>query len=447
MFPSPSYSSTSTSAYSLVPSFTGPIQPSSIVFWLSRCAAIFQSYNELHSSQPLPPRAQIRQAGLALIHPETSRWWDAQSADLQALTSWNEFVQRFKDRFLLNNSPDMGLKAERAFYTFRQNGMPVRDYIGELEERRAVLNECNRSSMVDDVQYKRHLLFGADESTGRDVEKALQLQGLTIDTIGVEKLAGLICEISDGSFVLPTETNDLKEQYDQASSLPPSPTVENLSAESHETPILHEPIISHETSRPSSVERKLVPEDEGLLPESEDMLPEPQNLLPEPLDNLIPPIIHSGSPSSRLSPLPNPNPPTVTQRLTPAPLTPEERRTIAAAGGCFKCRRVPSSSDWVEHKAPTCPGDASRGIPPGPRYNPPFSHSQSQSKSRHKKKSSSVTTIAILPPAVPPAQAQTQKPPPAEPQWFEEQAVSMRGRSSAASADEVDYDNDFVLQL
>ncbi|KZS90235.1 hypothetical protein SISNIDRAFT_488444 [Sistotremastrum niveocremeum HHB9708] len=433
MFPSPSYSSSN--QYSLAPSFTGPIQPSSIVFWLSRCSAIFQSYNDLHSSQPLTPRAQIRQAGLALIHPETSRWWDAQSADLQALTSWNEFVQRFKDRFLLNNSSDMGLKAERAFYTFRQNGLPIRDYVGELEERRAVLNECNRSSMVDDVQYKRHLLFGADEKTGRDVEKVLQLQGLTIDTIGVEKLAGLICEIADGSFVIPAESVASKQPYDHTSSqedTPPSPTIENLSTELHETvPAHRDPIIAaHPISRPPSLELE--------LEAGHELEPEPEHLdtQPEQLDPPLPSITLSDLQIARVSPPPNPP----TQRLTPAPLTPEERRSIAAAGGCFKCRRVPSSSDWVEHKAPTCPGDPSRGIPPGPRYNPPSS--QNQSKSRHKKKSSSVTTIAVPPAPAPPLPV---PPPPVEPQWFEEQAI--RGRSSAASAEEVDYDNDFILKL
>lgn len=62
---------------------------------------------------------------------------------------------------------------------------------------------------------------------------------------------------------------------------------------------------------------------------------------------------------------------------TPAPAAPysvasrlpllddAEKKRISDAGGCWKCRKTPTSPGWTPHIGRTCPGDASLGIPPG----------------------------------------------------------------------------------
>ena len=57
--------------------------------------------------------------------------------------------------------------------------------------------------------------------------------------------------------------------------------------------------------------------------------------------------------------------------FTPRPLLSDfEREKLKLAGGCFRCRRTPSSPDWVPHGSRNCPGDKSKGIPPAPPRNP-----------------------------------------------------------------------------
>jgi len=48
------------------------------------------------------------------------------------------------------------------------------------------------------------------------------------------------------------------------------------------------------------------------------------------------------------------------------PLTDRERDSLKLAGGCFRCRRTPSSAGWVKHGARDCPGDEVNGISPAP---------------------------------------------------------------------------------
>ncbi len=45
-----------------------------------------------------------------------------------------------------------------------------------------------------------------------------------------------------------------------------------------------------------------------------------------------------------------------------SPLTGNERQALRDAGGCFHCRRTPSSPGWTSHSARNCPGNPSRGI-------------------------------------------------------------------------------------
>ncbi|TFK72235.1 hypothetical protein BDN72DRAFT_836636 [Pluteus cervinus] len=49
-------------------------------------------------------------------------------------------------------------------------------------------------------------------------------------------------------------------------------------------------------------------------------------------------------------------------------LTSSEREALKSAGGCYHCRRTPTSPGWVRHSSRDCPGDKSRNIPP---RNPP----------------------------------------------------------------------------
>jgi hypothetical protein len=50
-------------------------------------------------------------------------------------------------------------------------------------------------------------------------------------------------------------------------------------------------------------------------------------------------------------------------------LSDSEREKLKLAGGCFRCRRTPSSPGWIAHGSRDCPGDKSKGIPPAPPRN------------------------------------------------------------------------------
>jgi len=47
-------------------------------------------------------------------------------------------------------------------------------------------------------------------------------------------------------------------------------------------------------------------------------------------------------------------------------LTDRERDALKHAGGCYRCRRTPTSPGWVKHGARDCPGDEANGISPAP---------------------------------------------------------------------------------
>ncbi|KAJ6472000.1 hypothetical protein C8R45DRAFT_1217932 [Mycena sanguinolenta] len=44
-------------------------------------------------------------------------------------------------------------------------------------------------------------------------------------------------------------------------------------------------------------------------------------------------------------------------------LTPAERETLKAAGGCYHCKKTPQSEGWVKHRSENCPGDVASGVP------------------------------------------------------------------------------------
>ncbi|PBK78918.1 hypothetical protein ARMSODRAFT_1078375 [Armillaria solidipes] len=41
-----------------------------------------------------------------------------------------------------------------------------------------------------------------------------------------------------------------------------------------------------------------------------------------------------------------------------------EKEALRASGGCFHCRKTPSSPNWKQHNARNCPGDSAAGIAP-----------------------------------------------------------------------------------
>jgi len=50
-------------------------------------------------------------------------------------------------------------------------------------------------------------------------------------------------------------------------------------------------------------------------------------------------------------------------------LSDSEREKLKLAGGCFRCRRTPSSPGWIPHGSRDCPGDKNKGISPAPPRN------------------------------------------------------------------------------
>ena len=50
------------------------------------------------------------------------------------------------------------------------------------------------------------------------------------------------------------------------------------------------------------------------------------------------------------------------------PLSTAERERLSAAGGCWRCRKVPTDTGWIAHVGRTCPGDPAQGVSPGPDF-------------------------------------------------------------------------------
>ena len=51
-----------------------------------------------------------------------------------------------------------------------------------------------------------------------------------------------------------------------------------------------------------------------------------------------------------------------------SPLSIADREHLSAAGGCWRCRKVPTDAGWNAHVGRTCPGDPTQGVSPGPDF-------------------------------------------------------------------------------
>lgn len=68
---------------------------------------------------------------------------------------------------------------------------------------------------------------------------------------------------------------------------------------------------------------------------------------------------------------------------------------LKLAGGCFRCRRTPSSPGWIAHGSHDCPGDKSKGIPPAPPQNHIVAVLHNSDDSQHENDSPNVISDVI----------------------------------------------------
>ncbi len=71
------------------------------------------------------------------------------------------------------------------------------------------------------------------------------------------------------------------------------------------------------------------------------------------------PTAHNSSTQSTASPASSSN-----SRYPLPDLSYAEREALRASGGCFHCRKTPSSPNWKQHSSRNCPGDSAAGIAP-----------------------------------------------------------------------------------
>ena len=208
--------------------------------------------------------------------PTARSWWNENREELKTLTTWEDFANRVRDRFIPAN---WKMDALAQFYAISQGSSSFMDYTMRLQEARNALSSGGTGFTISDSVFKNHLLFFA--------HPILSLRMRSIPSFDYPKAR------VDGLIALMSATWD------------------------------------------SMV--------------AERVIRAPLSTTPF-------------APLSTTS-ITAPRPP-----RTFVPLTDRERDALKQAGGCFRCRRTPSSPGWVQHGARNCPGDEANG-----RY--PFTYS------------------------------------------------------------------------
>lgn len=138
-----------------IPILSGPLDASTVNAWLNICQDSFEVHAAINDST-YSPSVQIVLAGIKMEAPAARSWWNENRDELKALTSWEDFAKKVKERFVPTN---WKMDALSTFYEISQGPSSFSDYATKLQEARNTLSSGGPSFAISDPVFKNHLLF------------------------------------------------------------------------------------------------------------------------------------------------------------------------------------------------------------------------------------------------------------------------------------------------
>jgi len=123
--------------------------------WLNLCQDSFEVHAAVNAST-LKPSIQIILAGIKMKAPAAKSWWNKNRDELKALTMWEEFAKKMKDRFIPVN---WKMDTLTLFYGISQGSSSFMDYAAKLQKARNTLSSGGMGFTISDSVFKNHLLF------------------------------------------------------------------------------------------------------------------------------------------------------------------------------------------------------------------------------------------------------------------------------------------------
>lgn len=119
--------------------------------WLLKCEEEFKKVNLNDEEKAKMAGQNVANEG---VTQDLADWWNGNDE----INSWADFKSGIKSEALGRNWLAYALEA---FYTTRQEGTSVGDYIKSLEDKRSVVNEGGQGKVIDDNTFKCHMVFNA----------------------------------------------------------------------------------------------------------------------------------------------------------------------------------------------------------------------------------------------------------------------------------------------
>jgi hypothetical protein len=133
-----------------------PMTAVNIMTWLTRCDDAFEAFTLLNPEKDLKAGARILLVGLKMEHPDAAQWWTENRDTLKALTKYEDFVGRVRERFV---PVGWKLDALATFYAIRQNNRPFEAFVAALQSARGLLGTAGSPFTITDSVFKNHLLL------------------------------------------------------------------------------------------------------------------------------------------------------------------------------------------------------------------------------------------------------------------------------------------------
>jgi hypothetical protein len=138
-----------------IPTLSGSLDASTVNRWLNLCQDLFEVHAALNTTV-LKPMIQIVLAGIKMEAPTARNWWNENCEELKALTTWDNFARRVRERFVPEN---WRMDALASFYMISQASTSFTDFATWLQEPRNALSTGSTGFTISESVLKNHLLF------------------------------------------------------------------------------------------------------------------------------------------------------------------------------------------------------------------------------------------------------------------------------------------------